>query len=146
MATNRVGLDLQDTLVELTDLALQAKQAHWNVTGPRFLPLHEHLDAMTAQLRAGADEVAERAATIGYPPDGRSSTVANGSPLPVIPGGPLADGAVVDLVVQALDIVTERVRIRVERLSDLDQASQDVLIDVLRGLDKQRWTFTAQRA
>ena len=29
-----VGQDLQDTLVELTDLHLRAKQAHWNWPGP----------------------------------------------------------------------------------------------------------------
>ena len=29
----KVADDLQATLVDLIDLALQAKQAHWNVTG-----------------------------------------------------------------------------------------------------------------
>ena len=146
VATNRVGADLQDTLVELIDLALQAKQAHWNVTGPVFLPLHEQLDALSAHLHAAADEVAERAVTIGYPPDGRSTTVALESPLPEMRDGLLADHAVVDLIVKALDIVTERVPARIERLAQLDPASEDLMIGVLRGLDKQRWMFEAQGA
>lgn len=146
MDTNRIGTDLQDTLVELTDLALQAKQAHWNVTGRHFMPLHEQLDTLTAELRAGSDEVAERSVTIGYAPDGRSSTVAKESPLAEMPGGSLTDSGVVDLVVQALDTVVERLRARVGRLDSLDPVSQDVLIDVLRGLEKQRWMFSAQRA
>ena len=38
---------LQATLVELIDLSLQAKQAHWNVVGPAFKPVHEFLDELT---------------------------------------------------------------------------------------------------
>ena len=146
MNIERTGTDLQDTLVELTDLALQAKQAHWNLTGPRFLSLHAQLDTLTAELRAGADELAERAATIGYAPDGRSSTVAKESPLAEMPSGSLADTAVVDLIVQALDVVVERVRTRVRHLDQLDPVSHDLLIGVAHGLEKQRWMFNAQRA
>ena len=145
VATNRIGADLQDTLVELIDLALQAKQAHWNVTGPGFLPLHEQLDDLSAHLHASADELAERAVTIGYPPDGRSTTVALESPLPEMRDGLLADQAVVDLVAQALNLVTERVHARIERLAQLDPVSEDLMLGVLRGLDTQRWMFEAQR-
>lgn len=42
---------LQDTLVALIDLSLQAKQAHWNVVGPNFRPLHELLDEFTDAYR-----------------------------------------------------------------------------------------------
>jgi starvation-inducible DNA-binding protein len=51
----------------------------------------------------------------------------------------------VDLVVAALDVVTERVRKRVDRLGDLDTVTQDLLIGVLAGLEKQRWMFRAQQ-
>jgi len=37
---------VSDTLVELTDLSLQAKQLHWNVIGRHFRSLHEQLDAL----------------------------------------------------------------------------------------------------
>lgn len=145
MDTKQVGTALQDSLVELTDLALQAKQAHWTVAGPLFLPLHEQLDALTAEVRTGSDDVAERAAAIGYTPDGRSSTVAKESPLAEMPAEQLKDRAVVDLIVQALDVVVDRVRARVERLDALDPVSQDLLIEILRGLEKHRWMFSAQR-
>lgn len=146
MNTYDIGTDLQDTLVELTDLALQAKQAHWNVTGPAFLPLHEQLDTLTADARSGSDDVAERAAAIGYQPDGRSSTVAKESPLAELPAGRLEDRAVIDLIVTALDTVVDRVRVRVEHLDTLDPVSQDLLIGIVSGLEKHRWMFSAQRA
>ena len=105
--TNAVGHELQDTLVELTDLALQAKQAHWNVTGPNFRPVHLHLDELTADVRAASDEVAERAAAIGYYPDGRASTVAKNSPLGDFPEGRVADRDVTRLMTDRLGVVAE---------------------------------------
>jgi hypothetical protein len=42
---------LHDTLVDLVDLALVGKQAHWNVTGPRFRSIHLHLDEVVAAAR-----------------------------------------------------------------------------------------------
>ena len=146
MDTGRIGSDLQDTLVELTGLSLQAKQLHWNVTGRHFRSLHEQLDSLTAETRAAADTVAERAVTIGYAPDGRAVTVAKESPLAEAPEGRLTDGVVIDLVVTALTTVTGRLRPRVERLGELDPVTQDVLIGVLAGLEKQRWMFSAQQS
>ncbi|HYZ57133.1 MAG TPA: DNA starvation/stationary phase protection protein [Streptosporangiaceae bacterium] len=146
MDTERIGTDLQDTLVELTGLALEAKQLHWNVTGRHFRSLHEQLDSLTDEARAAADAVAERAVTIGYAPDGRAATVAKESPLAEVPEGRLADSTVLDLVVTALTTVTGRLRPRVERLGELDPVTQDVLIGVLAGLEKQRWMFSAQQS
>src|SRR5215472_3249653 len=93
-----VGKDLQDTLVELTDLHLRAKQAHWNVVGRHFRPVHLHLDELTDEVREAADLIAERAVTIGYPVDGRPATVAKSSPLPEFPAGELVDIEVVELI------------------------------------------------
>ncbi|MGA1077868.1 MAG: hypothetical protein ACO3VG_02650 [Nitriliruptoraceae bacterium] len=49
----RVGVAgaLQPTLVELVDLALTAKQLHWNVVGAGFVPLHARLDVLAADAR-----------------------------------------------------------------------------------------------
>jgi starvation-inducible DNA-binding protein len=146
MDIERIGTDLQDTLVELTALSLEAKQLHWNVTGRHFLSLHEQLDTLTDETRAAADAVAERAVTIGYAPDGRAATVAKESPLAEVPEGRLTDRTVVELVVTALTTVTERLQPRVERLGELDPVTQDVLIGVQAGLEKQRWMFSAQQS
>ncbi|MGD0255957.1 MAG: hypothetical protein ABSB99_10485 [Acidimicrobiales bacterium] len=44
MEREEVSEQLRPLSVQLTDLALIAKQAHWNLTGPVFRPLHLHLD------------------------------------------------------------------------------------------------------
>jgi len=67
---------LQKLLPELVALALNAKQAQWNVTGPAFLPLHALTDEIAADLRTWVDRVAERAVALGFTVEARPGTVA----------------------------------------------------------------------
>ncbi|MFF7190406.1 ferritin-like domain-containing protein [Streptomyces sp. NPDC008222] len=93
-----IGKTLQGTLVDLLDLALVAKQAHWNVRGPGFRSAHLELDGIAAMARQQAAEVAERAATIGVSPDGRAVTIAATSGFPEFaPGWSDTDGALAEL-------------------------------------------------
>ncbi|MFC8720417.1 Dps family protein, partial [Kitasatospora sp. NPDC057198] len=59
------GEALQGALVDLVDLSLIGKQAHWNLYGPRFRSVHLQLDEVVATARDFADQVAERASAIG---------------------------------------------------------------------------------
>jgi starvation-inducible DNA-binding protein len=138
--------DLQDTLVELTDLALQGKQMHWNLVGRGFKPLHEQLDDLVDEARSAADDVAERAAALGYTPDARAMTVAKHSPLATVADGRIADTDAVPHVVAILTTVIDRTRERIGRTGDVDLVTQDLLIGIVAGLEKQRWMFSAQQA
>ena len=51
------------------------KHAHWNVTGPNFIAVHEMLDPEVEAVLAQADETAERIATLGGTPDGRADAI-----------------------------------------------------------------------
>jgi starvation-inducible DNA-binding protein len=136
---------LQATLVELIDLALQAKQAHWNVVGPAFKPVHEFLDELTAEYRAWYDEVAERLAAIGGQPDGRAATVAATTRLPALPVGALEDQRVLAAFDERVTLVASNVQRRAEECGETDLATQDLLIEILGGLEKQRWMLRAHR-
>lgn len=140
---NVVGAALQETLVELIDLHLRAKQAHWNVVGRHFRSLHLELDELTDNVRVAADLVAERAVAIGYPPDGRPSTVAKSTPVPEFPAGRVLDGEVIELVTDALAEVCQHVRSRLVQTEDL--VTQDLLAETLAMLEKHHWMFAAQR-
>jgi starvation-inducible DNA-binding protein len=138
-----VGNHLQETLVELIDLSLLGKQLHWSVVGPNFKPLHEQLDELIDSWRDLADEVAERAVAIGYLPDGQARALAS-SKLAPVERGELEDHVVVHELTGRLGDVGERLRERIDRLGELDPASQDLLIGVLRDLEKQLWMVRAQ--
>jgi starvation-inducible DNA-binding protein len=141
---DEVGNQLQATLVELIDLSLFGKQLHWSVTGTLFRPLHEQLDELVDSWRELSDTVAERAVALGYFPDGQSATVASGSGLARLERGALEDHVVVRELSGRLADVAERVRERMDRLGEIDAASQDVVIEVLRELEKQLWMIRVQ--
>lgn len=141
-----VGHLLQATLVELIDLSLVGKQLHWNVVGPLFRPLHLQLDELIDSWRALADTVAERAVAIGVAPDGQSATVAADTPLRRVDRGEVEDRVVVHELTTRLAASAERARERMDRLGELDAASQDVVIEVVRALEQQLWMIRAQFA
>jgi starvation-inducible DNA-binding protein len=72
---------LQEILVDAIHLALQGKQAHWNLCGPMFRSLHRQLDQLVEAARDYADQLAERCLAIGVAADGRVSTVARATHL-----------------------------------------------------------------
>ena len=141
-----VGRQLQALLVELVDLSLLGKQLHWNVVGPLFRPLHLQLDELIDSWRELADAVAERAVAIGVSPDGQSGTVTRDNPLREVDRGELEDHVVVRELTSRLAEVAERAREKMDRLGDLDAASQDVVIEVVRALEKHLWMIRAQFA
>ena len=144
--TAKVAKPLQETLVELIDLSLQAKQAHWNVVGPSFKAIHLFLDELTDQYRDWYDEAAERLAAIGVSPDGRTATVAAGTLLEPLPAGQLRDADVLAFFETRVTQVADRLRARLDPVGAHDLVSQDLLVGIAHGLDKQRWMIRAHRA
>jgi starvation-inducible DNA-binding protein len=133
------GDDLQATLVELVDLSLIGKQLHWNIFGRPFKPLHEHLDELVDSWRELSDTVAERAVALGIAPDGRAGTVNAGSGIEPVGAAALDTDTALRELVTRLAAVTGRIRARMDHLGDVDLASQDVLVEVIRELEKQLW-------
>lgn len=142
--TSTVASDLQATLIELLDLSLQAKQAHWNMVGPNFRPLHEFFDELTDAYRTWTDEVAERLRALEVPPKGQAGDIAEQSRLEALPDGTIEDGRLVELFVERITTVNTVVRERMDRLGAVDLVSQDLLIGIVHGLEKQRWMLRAQ--
>jgi starvation-inducible DNA-binding protein len=138
------GAALQETLIDLLGLSLIGKQAHWNIVGPRFRSIHLQLDEVVATARSYADDVAERAAALGVPPDGRPETVAAAHSLPGPKEGWVKDVDVVQLMVEALDTAIRRLRERIEQTEKADPVTQDKLIGITAELEKQRWMFEAE--
>ena len=133
---------LNGSLAAMIDLALSAKQAHWNIMGPNFAGLHELLDVVAAEAREWADDLAERAVTIGGTAHGTVQYVASGSNLPPFPTDE-RNWAALTREVHARTLATAgRVR---ELANDLDDelVTQDLCIEIIRGLEKRAWMLAA---
>ncbi|HEY7487653.1 MAG TPA: DNA starvation/stationary phase protection protein [Streptosporangiaceae bacterium] len=140
------GDALQNTLVDLLDLTLIAKQVHWNLKGSHFRSVHLQLDEVVGIARAHTDIIAERAAALGISPDGRAKTVAEGTELPGIKGGWIQDTDGVRTMTTMLRAIVTRVRQRIDDTEEPDLVSQDIFLDIARDLEKQAWMFEVQLA
>jgi starvation-inducible DNA-binding protein len=143
-AREETGGVLQRSLTELIALSLIGKQLHWNVFGPGFRDLHLQLDELVEEWRELSDLVAERAVAIGFPPDGRAPAVIAQSDLEPVQPGPTSVVEAIEQLTTRIAAVDERVRERCTRLGEIDLPSQDVLIEVVRALEKQLWMVRSQ--
>ena len=140
----KVVADLQSTLVELIDLALLGKQAHWSVVGEHFRSVHLELDEIVDLARLSYDRVAERIATLGVAPDGRAETVSTTSELAPFPEGFVPATETVQRVAQAMDTVSVRMKERIVAIGDDDPVSQDILIGITDEVEKAAWMLRSQ--
>ena len=89
-ASAQLSKNMQAVLVDLLELSLQGKQAHWNVVGTNFRDTHRQLDEIIEAARRFSDVIAERMRALHALPDGRSDTIAETTTLPEIPQGEIA--------------------------------------------------------
>lgn len=129
---------LQACVAASIDLALSFKHLHWNIQGPKFQSVHEFLDIVIEHARAGTDELAERMATIGVPPQGQRGKIP-ASPVPEIEDGFLQDDIVLERAVSILDEAVKVLRDAQTKLADLDAVSEDLVIGILAGYEKDLW-------
>ena len=137
---------LQDTLVDLIDLSLVAKQAHWNLVGRQFHDVHLHLDELVDTARKYSDDVAERMAAIGASPDGRAPVVAEKSAVPAFESGWVSDRDVIAKIFDSVDVVVRALRPRLDDTEKSDLVTQDLLIGIVGDLEEARWMWQAQNA
>ena len=140
---NGVAFRLQHSLIELIDLGLHAKQAHWNVIGSNFRPLHAQFDEITEMARSTADEVAERLAALEVSPDGTLVAVCE-SPLEPFPLGWLSGPKAVEAILSRLDHLVRTNQMRIKEIRGIDPVAETILIELAGELDKTAWMLRVQ--
>lgn len=143
-ASEKLTDSLQAVLVDLIELSIQGKQAHWNVVGKNFRDTHLQLDEIIDAAREFGDEVAERMRALHALPDGRSDTVAETTTLPEFPQGEVDTAEVIDLITERLDAVVGTVRDVHDDVDDEDPTSADILHGVLERLEQLSWMVSAE--
>jgi starvation-inducible DNA-binding protein len=135
---------LQRVLVDLIELHLQGKQAHWNVVGTNFRDLHLQLDELVDFARAGSDTIAERLRALDAVPDGRSDTVAATTTLPKFPVYEVATGEAVDLVTARVYATVDTIRAVHDDVDAEDPSTADILHQLIDGLEKLAWLIKSE--
>ena len=109
-ASPTLTTNLQAVLVDLIELHVQGKQAHWNIVGTNFRDLHLQLDEIIDSAREFADDLAERMRALHALPDGRSSTVSKSTALAEFPSGLINTKDAIERIVAALEAAVGTMR------------------------------------
>jgi starvation-inducible DNA-binding protein len=134
---------LQDRLNALSDLSLTLKHVHWNVVGPNFIGVHEMLDPQVDAVRVMVDDTAERIATLGGSPVGTPGALVaqrTWDDYSIGRAGTLEHLAALDVVYAG---VIEAQREAIETTEELDQVTQDMLIEQSGLLEQFHWFVRA---
>ena len=138
------GEALQAALVDLIELSLVAKQAHWNLIGRNFRSIHLALDELVDLARTFSDTVAERAIAIGVNPDGQTGALAEQSAVDPLEVGYVQVDKVIGYVVDRLHPMIQRFRGRMDATEKADPVTQDLFIAIIAELEKTHWMFQAE--
>jgi starvation-inducible DNA-binding protein len=143
-ASPALSVSLQKVLVDLIELHLQGKQAHWNVVGTNFRDLHLQLDELVAFARKGSDTIAERMRALDAVPDGRSDTVAAETTLPQFPAYEHSAAEVVDLITARAYAAVDTMRSVHDDVDAEDPSTADILHQLIDGLEKLAWLIKSE--
>ncbi|WEG10304.1 DNA starvation/stationary phase protection protein [Microbacterium horticulturae] len=130
----------------LQALAVNGKQAHWNVRGSNFIAIHELLDSVVEHAQGWADDAAERVVALGLPIDARLKTIADNVDATGVDAGFAQWQDTVRGVIADIDKVAADVQAAIDGLDEIDLTSQDIAIAIKEGLDKDRWFLVAHLA
>ena len=133
------------TLATTNDLYAQIKQAHWNVKGPNFYPLHLLFDEIAEEIENSADQIAERITALGGTALGTIQDAVKNTILPAYPNN-IFDGiehceVLAKRLEQYCIHLTENIR-NTEGLGDT--VTSDLYIELARLCEKRLWFVEAQ--
>jgi starvation-inducible DNA-binding protein len=143
-ASTQLSGNLQRVLVDLIELHLQGKQAHWNAVGTNFRDLHLQLDELVDFAREASDTIAERMRALDVVPDGRSDTVTAGTSLPEFPAYEHSTAEVVDLITARVYATVDTLRAVHDEVDAEDPSTADILHQLIDGLEKLAWLIKSE--
>jgi starvation-inducible DNA-binding protein len=135
---------LNQQLADTSDIYSQTKQAHWNLKGIHFYPLHLLFDELAEHRQGEADEIAERAVQLGGYATGTVRMAAASSSLPEMETNIDAGIDYVRALVDRYGIHANNLRAGIEQATNAgDQDTADLLTEVSRQVDKDLWFLQA---
>lgn len=144
IASKPLRESLQAVLIDLLELSIQGKQAHWNVVGRNFRDTHRQLDEIIDAAHSFSDTVAERMRGLHAMPDGRSATVSATTTLPEYPQGEVSTTDTVDLITVRLEATVGTIRKVHDTVDEADPTSADTLHGIIEKLEQFAWMVSAE--
>jgi starvation-inducible DNA-binding protein len=134
---------LQQLTVDLLALHNTYKVAHWDLTGPLYVPLHEYFQQQADFYLQQADLFAERVLHLGASVDGRFSTIASTTKLAELPDGYLTDDHSLKLLLDRVTVLQKEIYDLIGETEASDPPTANKLQDLAYSVDKNLWQLRA---
>ena len=134
---------LQQLTVDLLALHNMYKEAHWDLTGPLYVPLHEYFQQQADFYLQQADLFAERVLHLGASVDGRFSTIASTTKLAELPDGYLTDDHSLKLLLDRVTVLQKEIYDLIGETEASDPPTANKLQDLAYSVDKNLWQLRA---
>ena len=134
---------LQQLTVDLLALHNMYKEAHWDLTGPLYLQLHEYYQQQADFYLQQADLFAERVLQLGSSVDGRFSTIARTTKLAEMPEGYLTDDHSIKLLLDRVTVLQKEIYELIGETEQSDPPTANKLQDLAYSVDKNLWQLRA---
>jgi starvation-inducible DNA-binding protein len=134
---------LQQLTVDLLALHNIYKEAHWDLTGPLYLQLHEYYQQQADFYLQQADTFAERVLHLGASVDGRNSTIARTTKLAELPAGYLIDDQTIKLLLDRVTVLQKEIYELIGETAASDPPTANKLQDLAYSVDKNLWQLRA---
>jgi starvation-inducible DNA-binding protein len=134
---------LQQLTVDLLALHNLYKEAHWELSGPLYLQLHEYYQQQADFYLRQADTFAERVLHLGASVDGRYSTIARTTRLAELPAGYLTDDHSIKLLLDRVTVLQKEIYQLIGETEESDPPTSNKLQDLGYAVDKDLWQLRA---
>lgn len=134
---------LQSNVATLTDLALSAKMAHWNVKGHMFHSLHQLFDQVYQQANTYTDEMAERLVQLDGIALTSVSAIKKESVLEDFDDGEQNQIKLIKMLEVRLKTVVKHLDKQIKNLGNDDPDTIDLLTEASREFSKLHWMVKA---
>lgn len=133
---DKVIATLQIQLATCFDLYSQVKQAHWNLRGPSFIGIHKMFDDLAKELESFTDDIAERIGALGGYAMGYVSAAAVSSQLDNPADDLVQDIDWIAFVLDQYNTYSHLLYTDIDTMGEVDPATEDLLIEIVRSIDK----------
>ena len=139
----KVADQLQILFADTYNLYYKTHAYHWNVTGPRFQPLHDIFQAQYNELWLALDEIAERIRSLGFYAPGGYNDISSRTSIAEDDGVPGADDMIANLVKghEAVSRTAKKVLDAADKAGDT--ATDDLVSPRVTYHEKTAWMLRA---